>query len=165
MKKILLILGLVSLSTKLLAASATAIIPANTMTNFVLLSQAPVKVISLSANTFTTNSAIIFAYDTPTNATVYTNAGYTNILSYVTNYITTYTNYYGYTNNLTNKALVDVTNSVAITTNNLYPLRYSASIGTNATVLTDQLNAVFNQGLWITNQSVGAVAVTVTYQQ
>lgn len=166
MKKLLLILGLSGLlSQSMFAASATLTIGANVMTNFSLLSlSVPVKVTSVQVNTQSTNAAVVYFIDTFTNQTLYTNAAYTNIISYATNYINTWTNYYGVTNSVTNKALIDVTNSVIATTN-LWPVRYSASVGTNTTVLTDQLNAQFFTGLWITNQSAGSVNVTVTFQQ
>lgn len=165
MKKLILSLMLLAgIGLNSYAAQTSVIVPANTMTNFILLSGNPTKVLSVSAATFSTNSANIFIYDTPTNQFLYTNAAYTNILSYATNWINTWTNYYGRTNSVTNIALIDVTNTVTGTTNS-YNLEFAASIGTNATVTANNVNAVFTYGVWVTNQSVGASTVTITYQQ
>src|ERR1700676_4182924 len=45
-----------------------------------------------------TNTASFQLIDAPSTNLLYTNAAYTNILSYGTNYVSTWTNYYGVTN-------------------------------------------------------------------
>jgi hypothetical protein len=167
MKKILssiLMLGALVVNT--FAASQSITIPSGTMTNFPI-NGGSVKVTQIITTAAGTNySTNIVFVDTPTNWLVFTNAAYSNTLSYATNYVITYTNYYGRTNNLTNIMLVDLTNNLVAATTNFFPQRVILSIPSNvASVKYDQVNYYFNEGLWVTNSGPGAVSVTITYQQ
>lgn len=148
------------------AASVSLSLTAGTMTNFaLLLSNAPVKVTAITLTSATTNVVNNIQFvDTPTNTLVYTNLAYSNLLSYATNYVSTWTNYYGRTNSITNLSLVDVTNSVAGATNN-YPVRFIGSVPTNSTVTAQPLSAFFQNGLWVTNGGSGTAGITIQYQQ
>jgi len=117
----------------------------------------------LTASTATNTSVQL--WDTYTNQTLFTNAAYSNILTYVTNYVSVWTNYYGVTNTVTNKAsLVDITNLVAGTTNSFNQVMV-LSAPSNTTIKVDQVNYYFQNGIWITNTSSGNAVVTITYQQ
>lgn len=167
MKKLLLsslLFG--ALATGAFAASQAITVPSGTMTNFPI-NLGSVKLTQIIAScpgtNYTTN--VVFV-DTPNNSLLYTNAAYSNTLSYATNYVITYTNYYGRTNNLTNLVLVDVTNNLVAATTNNYPQRLIFALaGSNTSVRFDQVNYYFVEGLWVTNSGPGAVTLTITYQQ
>ena len=120
----------------------------------------------LSLIVVNTNSGVGSAavYDLSTNVLTFTNASYNTIVSYATNYITTWTNYYGYTNNITNLALVDITNTVAAATNTFKPI-VTAAIGANASLSFAFLNQLFTRGLWVTNTGGTNLTLTATYTQ
>lgn len=122
------------------------------------------KITQIIVTATTTNNAYVTLVDTPTNSLVYTNPSYVTWGSYQTNYITTYTNYYGVTNAFTNIAMVDyyITNAAST---NPYPVRVTASALTNTSSIFDGVNYYFVNGVWATNTGVGAATVTITYQQ
>jgi hypothetical protein len=163
--KALIVAGSLLASCLIANAASTAItIPANGFSNAPVAIPGPVKVTSVVLQAPVANVTSIIMYDTPTNQTTFTNAAYTNITSYVTNYITTWTNYYGVVNNATNKALIDVTNNVAATVNN-YNIELSGSAPTNGTVLFQNLQQVYQYGIWITNNGAGTAVITIQYNQ
>ena len=159
------IIGLVTSAvvSSVFAASVTTTIQSGGLSNLVLRTGLPVKVTQIVVTSQATNSARVKIYDCPTNSVTYTNAAYTNVLSYLTNYITLYTNYFGVTNAFTNYAMVDVSQQVAATTNT-YPVRVEAIAPTNTSAVYDGVNYYFYSGIWATNNSAGAATVTVTYQ-
>lgn len=144
------------------AASASITVAAGVMTNFPLLVSGPVKISQVVLTSTGTNIASVQFIDTPTNALTFTNAAYTNITSYLTNYINNWTNYYGVVNSWTNISLVDITNSVAGTTNN-YPVRMILATPTNSSTRVD--NAVYSYLYtpWVTNTGTGSINVTINY--
>jgi len=114
--------------------------------------------------TTSTNSVVNF-YDNTTNLTYRIQQPYTNTVSYVTNIVTSWTNYFGVVNTMTNTSLVDNTNNVvALSTNNISP---TITIGTAGGTSTraDTVSYYFHSGIWVTNSSSGAAAVSITYQQ
>lgn len=145
------------------AVSTTVVVQPNTYTNLLSLTggSAIVTFASVAANS--TNASVLFV-DAPTNTLFYTNAAYTNITSYATNLITSWTNYYGVVNYATNITLLDVSNPVAAGTN-LYnrPLSAAALAGTTTTL--NPLNTQFEYGIWVTNNSSGIATVTIQYRQ
>lgn len=169
MKKyiILLLTGLL-LSTSIVsnAAVATLTIAPGVMTNVPFLGGvSSAKITQFVLTSSGTNYGQVSVIDTFTNRFFYTNSAYSNILTYVTNYVSTWTNYYGYTNNVTNSAsLVDITNSVAGTTNS-FPTNMVVSVGTNATTTVNNPGIVFRDGVWVTNGSGSTLSLVVTYQQ
>jgi hypothetical protein len=121
-----------------------------------------------------TNNATGVLVDTPTNSLTYVLGAYTNTISYLTNsaYLATnggynqftYTNYYGVVTSLTNATsssyvLVDVTNTVAQSTNN-YPSIAVACTTVPTTI--NNLNVTFYRGVWFTNTGSSTVTVSVT---
>lgn len=169
--KHLILIGLLSLGFAAQAAeqTATVTISSGAVSNLVAaLPSGAVQISRITLLSTTTSAGRVLIYDSPTNQFTYTNASYTIPVSYVTNYISTYTNYYGRTNSLTNVALIDTTATVAASTN-LYPLRFTGQAGTNSSATFDGA-WVFNRGVWATNATVGsgaggAVTVNITYQQ
>lgn len=166
MKKLFISLGLSSLfalSTN--AATISQTFTSGQYTNFSLIIPGPVQVKQVILTGPVANTCSVQLIDAPTNSLVYTNAGFTNIISYGTNQITTWTNYYGATNSVTNVNLVDVTNTVPGFTN-LYPVRIVMNAPTNGTVNTGgSINYFFNSGLWVSNVGPGSATLTVTYSQ
>lgn len=177
MKKILLSIGL-SLAfgfTLHAAQTVTFVINAGTSTNLYPSFNNPVKVTQAAIASAASSQGNATIYDAPTNFPIwafwagqpqwtYTNNAYTNIISYVTNYYVGYTDYYGNARySYTNKALIDVTNSVGPTTN-YYNSPLYLSAGTNNVVTYVNLNAVFMNGIWATNSGTGPATITLTLQ-
>lgn len=147
------------------AATTSVTIPPGVMTNFTLLSQGSLKVTQVILTASTATNTTVQLWDTYTNQTLFTNAAYSNILTYVTNYVSTWTNYYGVTNKVTNTAsLVDITNLVAGTTNSFNQAMVLSAVASTS-IRVDAANYYFQNGLWITNTSSGNAVVTITYQQ
>lgn len=166
MKKILLSIGL-ALGLFTFSASAvnsTQTLAAGGYTNMPTLLSNGVNVIAFTLTSAANNTATITVYDAPFTNISYTVGSYSNILSYVTNYITTWTNYYGYTNSITNRAIVDYTNFVAGVTNT-YPIMYVLTCPTNSTVQFNNLNTRFQYGVYVTNTAGGAATLTLQYTQ
>lgn len=155
----LLLIAAVSVKASTVALTVASGVMTNIIPNF-----GSAKITQIIAATTGTNTATINLYDTFTNTTVYTNVAYSNILSYGTNYVSTWTNYYGVTNSVTNISLYDVTNSVAATTNS-WPLRIAGAIPSNSVVRFDNVNYYFVNSAWVTNSGSGSVTLTVTFQQ
>jgi hypothetical protein len=164
-KYILYCLTALSLVSASKAVTISVTVAPGVMTNFPTLVAAPVKVTQVVITSAGTNIAQGQLIDTPTNQFFYTNAAYSNILTYATNYVSTWTNYYGATNVVTNtSSLVDVTNSVAGTTNT-YPVRIVLSTPTNTSTRIDNVSYYFQNGIWATNTGTGSATFTITYQQ
>lgn len=168
-------LGLV-LSFSSYANTASIILKSGGMTN--LLSFGPnfgaatITSAAISSATVSSNTLVQFV-DTYTNSLVYTNASYTNRISYATNYVYSWTNFYGvvYTNNQigaagtlqTNIMLIDATNVVNGSTN-LFPVLFTAGAPSGGAIsLYPNLNANAQHGIWVTNLSSSDAAVTITY--
>lgn len=143
-------------------ASWTTTIQSGGLSNL-LPANASARVTQVIITSMSTNAARVQLWDTPTNTVWYTNPAYVDVQSYLTNYITLYTNYFGATNAFTNYAMVDIARTNSATTNN-YPLRFTAQAGTNASAVYDGVNYYFVNGVWGTNAGGGAATVTVTYQ-
>lgn len=147
------------------SATTSVTIPPGVMTNFTLLSQGSLKVTQVILTASTATNTTVQLWDTYTNQTLFTNTAYSNILTYVTNYVSTWTNYYGVTNKVTNTAsLVDITNLVAGTTNSFNQAMVLSAVASTS-IRVDAVNYYFQNGLWITNTSSGNAVVTITYQQ
>lgn len=142
-----------------IGANASTNIPLSLGTNvsFVLLSA------SLTAPV--NNTATLMLYDNNTNSYSNSIPAYTISTSYATNWIQTWTNYYGLTNSLTNISLIDVLVTNAAT-NIALNADYIWSAPTNTTINFNSLNNRFQKGLLVTNQNANASAtliITYTY--
>ena len=166
MKKLLTFVALIGLVAKLSAATVTIQLGAGAFTNIFGLNNGSAKVTQFLLTSTATNIASVMVVDTPTNWLSFTNKAYTNIISYPTNYIAVWTNYYGATNYWTNLTLVDITNTVAATTNS-YPVRAYLTTATNSTLRVDQANYYFLDGVWVTNTTPNSSTafLTITYTQ
>lgn len=112
-----------------------------------------------------TNNASFQLLDAFTNWLAFTNVAYTNIITYGTNQVSSWTNFYGVVNSVTNTNIVDVANTVAATTN-FFPARIQGSAPTNGgSIKFDNVNYYFSDGVWGTNTGAGKVTLTLTYQQ
>lgn len=169
MKKFFLSIGLIAALavTSVQAASTSVSVAGGSMTNFsLLINNAPLKVTQIIVSSAGTNLVNVGFVDTFTNQLGYTNAAYTNSLTYVTNFVSVWTNYYGVTNTVTNSAsLVDITNNAVAATTNLFPIRFQIVTPTNSTYTVNSAGTYFNNGLWLTNTGGGTATVTINYQQ
>lgn len=145
------------------ALSTTVVVQPNTYTNLLSLNSGSAIVTFASVTANTTNASVIFV-DAPTNTLFYTNAAYIGVTSYATNYIQSWTNYYGVVNYWTNMTLLDVTNTVAASTN-FYNRPITASALASTTTTLNPLAANFEYGIWVTNNSSGIATVTIQYRQ
>jgi hypothetical protein len=156
----LAILGAVSLQ----AASITVAVPANTAVNVLgnqFSGSAKVKSVAITS----AGASSVTAYDSITNVWTYTTPAFTNTISYATNSVVTWTNYYGVISSWTNIVLVDVTNNVVASATNTYPARFSLSCLANTTTAISPTSYVFENGLWVTNTTASAASLTVSYTQ
>jgi len=151
----------------LIALIAVSIQAATVATTVIQAGTSNVLTGSLVASQFVLTSGAASAarvdiYDSPSAVLTNIVPAYITSGSYVTNYITSYTNYFGVQNNFTNVALVQysITNSAAT---NTYPRLLVITAGTNETVAIQGVNYGFNSGLTITNTGVGPATVSVTY--
>lgn len=166
MKKILLIaLVGAGLLLKVHAQSSTVSLPVTpgTDTNMFNGSALVQNILWTSTAGSGTNSFITLV-DSPTNSLVYVQPAITNIYSYGTNVVTTYTNYYGVVTSLTNFSLIDTTNIIAASTNSYKTITVAAPGGTS--VYVNNPNWIVQYGLWATNTGAATQSgtITVTYQ-
>jgi hypothetical protein len=121
-----------------------------------------VKQVGITATTGT--NAVVALYDAPSTNISYINPAYTNRVSYGTNWNTSWTNFYGVvqTNYSPVVALIDITNTVASSTNN-YPTRIIAGAAANNSAVFSGVNYYFDMGVLVTNIGSGTATVTVTY--
>lgn len=164
MKKFISIISLATLLSLQASAVTVALTIASGVATNIIPGFGSAKITQIIASTTGTNTATFNIFDSPTNQFLYTNAAYTNIISYGTNYVTTYTNYYGVTNSFTNLALFDASNTNAASTN-FYPLRINVTAPSNSVTRLDNVNYYFINSPWVTNLGSGNITLTVTYQQ
>lgn len=166
MKKYLLIAAILGATTVAFAAQKTTVITAGACSNLLTGFTGSAKVTDILISTPAATAANVKFVDSVTATNTYVSPAYTGVTTYATNVITTYTNYFGVTQNITNVALVDVATSVAASTNS-FPIRFQANIGTNTTALFSGVDYMFVNGIWATNTAsgTGATTVTITYQQ
>jgi hypothetical protein len=151
------LLGLAVVSANAFTLSVT--IPPLTITNFFPITQGSAYIYQ-AIITAPTNIAQVAFYDTPTNSLVFTNASYTSRAWYATNYVNTWTNFYGTVQSTTNIALIDYTNTVPITTNS-YPNRFTISSTSGGSAAFPNINSYFSSGIWATNFSTNTAIVTI----
>lgn len=163
MKKLLTLIALLAASLTVNAQLSTNItIPAAGFTNLVPH--------SITVNSFTltapaNNTASIRIVDSNTATNMYwTNAPYITRSQYVTNKITTWTNFFGVVNSITNLAVVQYTNTVS-STSNYWRQVMSLSALTNGSTFVDVSSSptVFFLGLSFTNLGSGAATLSINY--
>lgn len=167
MKKFILNIGLVlALATSVFAAplSRTIVLQSGGFSNLLTYFRGSAIVTDVIVSGSTTNAASVYLVDTRTNSLTYTTAAYSNVVSYATNYIDRYTNFFGVVNSFTNVALIDTTNVVAAATNN-FNIPFQGIAPTNSSLLYAGQQYYFANGVWATNLSSGSATVTITYQQ
>lgn len=157
--KKLVVIALLTLSVVLArAASITYTLNPAGITNTL---GAPLLVNNIVLLSNGTNSTVL-AFDAPTNSLTYSNNSYNSIVQYATNWITTWTNFFGVTNSTTNISLVNVTNTVAANTNT-YPARFGISATASNTVQLDNVSYYFLNGMLLSNNSSGIATITINY--
>lgn len=162
MKKLLLsLITSAAVTLGAYADSGTWTIANGNMSN---LLTAPVKITSVIYQSSTTNTATFAAVDSPSATFTNILAGFSTITQKATNYITTYTNFFGVSNSFTNLALISATNTITAQTN-VYPTQFTLSAATNAQARVDNANFYFVNGFTVTNSGAGPVTITVNYNQ
>jgi hypothetical protein len=139
------------------AATVTAVFTNLVATN-VLSGPVVIKSLTISAGA---NAQTVNVLDSKDSTLTYTNAAYVSIGSYVTNHITSYTNYYGVATLLTNVAYVQYSSTNSAATNYAATL-FSATAPANTTVSFSGLAIPFSRGVTMTNVSASAGTATVT---
>jgi hypothetical protein len=112
-----------------------------------------------------THDANIQVFDASSTNLSLINPAYIQVTSYATNYYQVWTNYYNVVNySITNVALIDVTNTVAASTN-LQGAVFNLTVGTNSTA-TFILSKQFYRGITFTNIGTAKTpTVSFTYSQ
>lgn len=149
------------------AATIAGTVAQSTVSNLSLTLGTGAKVTRITLVSSGTTVGIGAFYDTKNVGLTNLFGSYNTIVSYATNYITTWTNYYGYTNNLTNIYLVDVTNTVAAVTNTLSPLLVLTA-STNSSLTLNNLGIIFQNGITISNATTpgsGTIQYSIDYTQ
>lgn len=144
------------------AASLSITVKGNTMTNVLPFISGSAKVLSYTWAPATSNLTSVVIYDTPTNQFTYTIPSYTNTLTYGTNYILVWTNYFGNLNSWTNFAIIDVTNIVSSTTGN-YPARAALTAVNGFSSSINPASTLYENGIWATNTSGSDGTLTIQY--
>ena len=164
MKKLLI--GLfASLSISSFAAATTSVVISTaSMSNMLGTATGSALVTQIILTAPANNTASIKLIDSVTNILAYTNSAYATIGSYATNYITSYTNFFGSVNSFTNIALVDYSNYVAAATVN-YPTMVTLTAATNSSIVMSAQQLYFNNGIWATNLGSGNATLTLNYSK
>ena len=130
-----------------------------------VLTNGPCVLLSAIVSSAANNTANFTLYDSPTTNTTWTNASYNVVSTIPTNtYITLWTNYYGATNYMTNKVVMEITNTIAGSTN-YYSQPFSAIVPTNSTVTFQNINIRFLNSLMLTNTGSGTMTIVYTFTQ
>lgn len=164
MKKLFVASLLIAAVISVNAASTSTTVATTTCSNLVTLIRGPGTISSITFQSPSASVGSAQLYDSSTTALTYTNAAYTTVSAYATNLVSLWTNYYGRTNYVTNIVLMQLTNTVAASTN-YFPLLLTMSAGTNTAVTYSGLNMNFQSGLAVTNTGAGTIQVTVGYTQ
>jgi hypothetical protein len=165
------VLGLCAFEAHAAFSVSQVVLPGNNMTNILSPSiNSPIRVLQITATSVTSANVSAMLVDTPTNSLTFTTPAYTNTISYATNYISSYTNFYGVGVSLTNLNLIDVTNNLVPASTNFYSNRISISAMANSSTIIggsgpNGLNYFFNYGIWATNTGTVPITITVTYIQ
>lgn len=139
--------------------TASVTVPPAGMSNLVAN---PCRVAQILITATTSTNATGFMVDANVPQMSTNTTAYTNTISYGTNLIWGYTNYFGVVTSLTNFALVDLTNNVVPTNVFYYPSTPLAAVG-NSTATIANINQTFIRGIEITNTGLGNINVTVSY--
>lgn len=156
------ILGLFTFQASALTSSQTVFV--GSMTNALVLVNGSATISQIIVTATTATNVSVNIVDTPTNVLTYVVPAYTNSIQYATNYITSWTNFYGVAQSDTNIALITTNVAVASVTNN-YPVRLSIAALASTSSTFSGVNYYFNNGVWLTNTGSGTAAVTITYRQ
>jgi len=164
MKRLFILASLfASLSAFAVSGSVTVSIAAAGMTNVLAPLRGSAQITQVILTAPANNTASVTMVDSVTNILTYTNASYITLGSYVTNYITTYTNFFGTVNSFTNAALVDYSITNAATAYS-YPNLLTVTAGTNSSVMIPYPQTFnFRNGVYATNTGSGSLTLTVTY--
>lgn len=165
-KKVGLILASISFASVMMASiTITVTIPPSTATNVLYgISPGGPLIVKQAVLTGTSNNTSVTVYDAPTNTFSYTNASFVSVITYPTNVISTWTNFFGYTNTVTNVALVDVPITNAVTTNT-YPQKIALSASAGNSTIQNNMSTYFESGVWATNTATNTGVLTITFIQ
>ena len=161
MKKLLIVASALLVALNVVAETKTLFVTTSGYSNVL---SGPVKITQFVLTSSATNYATLRFYDAPGNSTIYTNPATIDVQTYATNLITTYTNFFGVTNSITNLVIVDIARTNVATTNT-YDVRMVATVPTNTTQVIDGVNYYFQNGVLVSNIAGGYANFTITYQK
>ena len=167
MKKLLLIglvAGLSYVSSFGAVGTTSVVISSGGMSNMLGTATGSALVTQILLTSPANNTASIKLIDSVTNILAYTNSAYSTLGTYATNYITTYTNFFGATNSFTNIAIIDFSNYVASASVN-YPVMATITAPTNTTIVLQAQQLYFNNAIWATNTGSGNATLTLNYSK
>lgn len=159
------------------SASVTVVVLPGTMTNLMAFTsnQGSVTIKQFVMTSLVNTNSLAYIVDTPTNSLVFATPAYTNRVYYATNYVQTWTNFYGLvqSNNyvgatlLTNLQLIDITNNVVAAATNSYAIRaILAAPGGSSVIYGPQANNLngyyFDNGIWATNAGASTAPCSIT---
>lgn len=164
MKKFLSLVALL-VATVANADTLSVTCPANSVTNLLGVGSSGYALISsISVTALTATNATVRFYDSSTGYATNVYPATTQISQKATNWIQCWTNYYQVRNCWTNLSLINVTNTVAATTNPA-PVRATVAVAASGTTTIGPVAYTFEYGVWATNSSFGAVGITIDYER
>src|ERR1017187_2018317 len=155
-------LGLVCYSA---IADITAPFTLATHTMNAIYTNGPIKVTKIIIIAPTATNVLVSGIDSMIGNLSWTNAQYTNTISYATNLVVMWTNVYGVVTYTTNLSLIDVTNNTITATTNLWPTRFTSAVAASGSSTINGVSYLFYNGLWVTNQGAGDAQVVFEYQR
>lgn len=164
MKKKLLIAASVLLAGIVYVGAFTSTTVLNPGASTLLISNS-CRVTQVFVTATTATNTVAALVDSPTNGLLYVVSGFTNTITYGTNAIVIYTNFFGIlTTNIYTNTIVDAPFTNAPATNT-YPTRIVLGASGGTTAKGDNVNYYFLNGLMVTNQATGfgPQSVTVTW--
>jgi hypothetical protein len=165
MKKIILVsallLAMFTSSSKAALGTANYVLGGLKGTNTV---SGPVKIVSVNITADTTNQSILIL-DSPGTWTTNYEGSYTSYTQYATNQPSSWTNFFGNVNTVTNTVLQTNWSTTAAITN-VYPTKFTGAAVSNTTSFFNNVNVVALNGLLVTNPATsGNITVVITYEK
>lgn len=164
MKKYLsLIVGLMLASSVFADSTSSFTLHTGTLTG--IYTNGPIRVTGFTIIAPTATNCLIQAIDSGNGMATWTNAAYTNTISWASNNIVVWTNYYGIVDYTTNLNLIDVTNNLVAGSTNNWPVKFSAAVAAGGASTVSGVTYTFFNGLYVTNASAGDVTVVFQYSR
>lgn len=164
LKKLICLLAIAMLPLAAYSATETITITANTQTNNVVLTEAPVVVSEITIANTTGGAGTFKFFDAPDTNAVWTNSAFTAVTSYTTNISEVFTNFSGRVVTNSYDAIYTYETTIAANTNLSRKVLIELEVPANTT-LTYTPSALFatRLGILVTNDPLASGSVTITY--